>query len=316
MKKTAYIIATLFLFSAGVFVSCEKEKEPTSPVIYENAVAVEGITLDKTTLTFTEKEQQAILTATITPGNASEKRILWTSSDEKVATVKNGVVESVDYGTCVITAKTYAGTFTASCAVEFLKEEVDTRAVDLFGKDYPLYWSSVNFGAENPQDFGTLLSWGELSGKSTYSWDTYLVGLLGWCGTEKDPLSEVEDLSGGENDAVAAKWGEGWRLPTAEEVADLVDYAEWTWTSVEGVFGYKVEYPNTGKSIFLPVAGYYDDAIHAHAGSKGRYWTANKGDNAYDAWSLDFTSDGYTLDQHTRYMGFAVRPVLDKEPEE
>ena len=38
-----------------------------------------------------------------------------------------------------------------------------------------------------------------------------------------------------------------------------------------------------------------------------------KTDKDYEAVSLDFTSDGVTLDQHTRYLGFVIRPVLDKE---
>ena len=313
MKNRAYIIAALSLFAAGVFVSCQKEKEPTSPVIYENAVAVEGITLDKTTISFTEKKQTAVITATINPGNASEKRVLWKSSDESVAKVSNGVVEAVNYGTCVITAKTYAGTFTASCAVEFLEDEVDSRAVDLLGNNGSIYWSSVNFGAEAPEEIGTFVAWGETSGKSDYSWDTYMVNLLGWCGTDKDPLKEITNIASTDYDIVAAKWGEGWRMPTAAEISTLVNNMIWTWTSSEGVYGYEVENPNNGKTIFFPVSGYRDADVYAHAGSKARYWTSTKGDNTYDAISLDFTSDGVTLDQHTRYMGFVIRPVLDKE---
>jgi hypothetical protein len=314
MKNTAYIIAALSLFAASAFVSCQKEKtEPTSPVIYENAVAVEGITLDKTLITFTEKKQEFVLTATITPENASEKRILWKSSNEKVAKVSNGVVESVDYGTCVITATTYAGNFTTSCAVQFLKDEVDSRAVDLLGSNGTIYWSSVNFGAEAPEDLGTFVAWGETAGKTSYTWDSYIVNLLGWCDTEVDPIVDDDDISNTEFDVVAAKWGDGWRMPTASEVAYIVKNMSWTWTSTEGVYGYTVENPNSGKSIFLPVTGYYDAAILAHSGAKARYWTADKGDEAYNAWSLDFDSNGYSLDQHTRYLGFVIRPVLDKE---
>lgn len=313
MKNRAYIIAALSLFAAGVFTSCQKEKEPTSPVIYENAVAVEGITLDKTSISFTEKKETAVLTATINPGNASEKRVLWKSSDESVAKVSNGVVEAVDYGTCVITAKTYAGTYTASCSVEFIEKKVDDRAVDLLGSKGAIYWSKVNFGAENPQDLGTFLSWGEMAGKSDYSWDSYMVNLLGWCGSAKDPLTDLDNIAKTDYDVVAAKWGEGWRMPTAEEISTLVNNMTWTWTSTEGVYGYQVENPNNGKKIFLPASGYRDAEVHAHAGSKARYWTSTKGEKAYDAVSLDFTSDGVTLDQHTRYLGFVIRPVLDKE---
>ena len=313
MKNRAYIIAALSIFAAGVFASCQKEKEPTSPVIYENAVAVEGISLDKTSISFTKKKETAVLTATINPGNASEKRVLWKSSDESVAKVSNGVVEAVNYGTCVITAKAYAGTFTASCSVEVVENKVDDRAVDLLGKSGKIYWSSVNFGAEAPEEIGSFVAWGETAAKSEYTWDSYMVNLLGWCGTAKDPLVELPDIAKTDYDIVAAKWGEGWRMPTAAEINTLVNNMTWTWTSSEGVYGYEVENPNNGKTIFFPVTGYRDADVLAHAGSKARYWTSTKGDEAYDAVSLDFTSDGVTLDQHTRYMGFVIRPVLDKE---
>lgn len=314
MKNTAYIFAALSVLALSVFVSCNKgKKEPTSPVIFENPVAVEGITLDKATITFTAKKETAIITATITPEDASEKRILWKSSDEKVAKVSNGVVEAVDNGTAVITATTYAGNFTASCAVSFPKATVDSRAVDLLGSKGKIYWSSVNFGAEAPGEFGSFVAWGETTSKNDYSWDSYMVPLLSWCGGPDDPLNGVADIANSDYDVVKAKWGAGWRMPTAAEFATLVNNMDWTWTSSDGVYGYKVENPSSGKSIFLPVAGYYDGAVHAHEGAKGAYWTSAAGDLAFNAWSLDFSSDGYVLDQRSRYMGLVIRPVLDKE---
>ena len=312
MKKSAYIFAAVAIF-AGVFTSCKKDNEPKSPVINENAVAVTGITLDKTSIKFSKKEETAIITATLTPADASDKRILWKSSDESVAKVSNGVVESVKEGTATITATTYAGGFVASCAVSFPKATVDSRAVDILGSKYKIYWSSVNYGAENPQDFGTFVSWGEAAPKANYDWNSYMVPLINWCGTEKDPLYGVEDIANSEYDVVAESWGKGWRMPTVEEAYQLVATMTWTWTSEEGVYGYKVENPDSGKSIFFPVAGYYNDATHAHAGAKGRYWTSTLGEKAYNAYSLDFTSDEYVMDQHGRNLGFVIRPVLDKE---
>jgi uncharacterized protein YjdB len=62
------------------------------------------------------------LTATVLPNEtvkkASCKSVLWSSSDESVATVDaDGVVTFVDGGDCVITCTTYDGAFTAQCAV-------------------------------------------------------------------------------------------------------------------------------------------------------------------------------------------------------
>ena len=79
-------------------------------------IAVTGISLDSSTKTVTAGDTVTI-TATITPSNATNKGIVWTSSDETVATVSGGIVTGVGDGTAVITAKTVDGGYTATCSV-------------------------------------------------------------------------------------------------------------------------------------------------------------------------------------------------------
>ena len=78
-----------------------------------------GISLNQTTLSFNAANQTATLTATITPSNATNKNVTWTSSNISVATVSDaGVVTSKANGTAIITAKTTDGTnLTATCNV-------------------------------------------------------------------------------------------------------------------------------------------------------------------------------------------------------
>ena len=78
------------------------------------AVAVTDVTLDKATAEI-EVGKTETLTATVKPDNAADKTVTWTSSDESVATVANGVVTAVAAGTATITAK--AGDKTATCTV-------------------------------------------------------------------------------------------------------------------------------------------------------------------------------------------------------
>ncbi|MBR6169525.1 MAG: Ig domain-containing protein, partial [Bacteroidaceae bacterium] len=80
---------------------------------------VTGISLDKTSLTFTAANQTATLTATVLPSNATNKSVMWTSSNTSVATVDaNGKVTAVANGTATITAKTNDGSnLIATCKV-------------------------------------------------------------------------------------------------------------------------------------------------------------------------------------------------------
>ena len=79
-------------------------------------VPATGVTLDKTALSLTEGES-ATLTATVEPENATDKAIVWTSSDNAVATVENGVVTAVKAGTATITAACGAAADTCTVAV-------------------------------------------------------------------------------------------------------------------------------------------------------------------------------------------------------
>lgn len=79
-------------------------------------IPVTGITLDKTELTLEEGEMEA-LKATIEPIGASDPTVIWTSSNEKVAVVSDGVIKALAEGTATITATTKEGEFTASCTV-------------------------------------------------------------------------------------------------------------------------------------------------------------------------------------------------------
>lgn len=83
-----------------------------------------GITLDKQSLTFNDLTEQ-ILTATVEPSNATDE-IVWTSSDDSVARVEDGVVTPVSKGNCTITAT--AGKVSATCDVT-ISIEVTTYTI-------------------------------------------------------------------------------------------------------------------------------------------------------------------------------------------
>lgn len=93
---------------------------------YQNLTLAEQISLDKTSLTLHGNESQQ-LTATVLPADASQE-LMWTSSDESVATVsQSGLVSAVADGHAVITATTTDGTdLSASCDVTVLQVQAES----------------------------------------------------------------------------------------------------------------------------------------------------------------------------------------------
>ena len=95
-----------------------------------DAVQVESISLDKTELPLTEGDKETLV-ATVLPENADNKNVIWSSSDESVATVKDGVVSAIKEGEATITAKTDDGGKTATCAVKVKAKVYPVESVSL-----------------------------------------------------------------------------------------------------------------------------------------------------------------------------------------
>jgi uncharacterized protein YjdB len=91
---------------------------------------VSGVSLDKTSLTLTEGDQ-ATLTATIKPDDASNKEISWSSDSPSIATVENGKVTALKEGSAKITVTTKDGNKTAECAVTVNKKIIHVTGVSL-----------------------------------------------------------------------------------------------------------------------------------------------------------------------------------------
>ena len=119
MNKRLITFAATFLFVAACalgFVACNggnTYKSDGSNGTPET-IAVESVTLDKTAVTL-EVGGEETLTATVTPDNATDKAVTWSSDNTAVATVINGKVTAVSAGTATVTAT--AGGKSATCAV-------------------------------------------------------------------------------------------------------------------------------------------------------------------------------------------------------
>ena len=104
-------IYRLFYFTIWtIIVVCNSCSEEPAPV------CVSAVTLDTNSITLVEGDSQT-LTATISPSNAENQKVLWSSSNSSVATVKEGVVTAIKPGSATITVKSDDGGKTATCEV-------------------------------------------------------------------------------------------------------------------------------------------------------------------------------------------------------
>lgn len=136
------------------------------------------------------------------------------------------------------------------------------------------YWSTMNYGANKPEEFG-------------------------------DYYSSISR-------ATSNNWGGNWKCPDKDEMQELIDRCEWTWTELNGVKGYSIKGPNNNK-IFLPAAGKKDFVSgNKEVGSTAYYFTSSKGDFG-DVWILK-NRKLYTT--HIILEEFPVRPIsrIHKEP--
>ncbi len=177
-------------------------------------------------------------------------------------------------------------------------------------------WASFNLGASTPEGSGDYFSWGETAPKSSYTWSTYAYGQ-----SKNGPFSEyVVDATHGtpdyktildlEDDAAHAIWGDAWRMPSKEEVQELRNSCTWTWTTMNGVNGYKVTSSSTGNSIFLPAVGLMSGSKVQNVGTEGDYWSSSLYTAEFcSSWSPYFTSSQFSTGDCYRYFGLPVRAV-------
>ena len=120
MKK--YLLSA-FAIVALLCIACGGDDDPTT-------IPVMGIKLDKTTLSIGIGDK-ATVSATITPSDATNKSITWSSANPTIATVSNGVVSGVATGETTITAKTNDGGYTATVSVEVVSSTIAVTGISL-----------------------------------------------------------------------------------------------------------------------------------------------------------------------------------------
>ena len=280
---------------------------------------VTSIVLSQTTAVL-ELDGFVRLTATVLPENAANKNVVWSSSNEDVAPVRNGRVDAYGYGTAIITCEAADGSgVKATCVVNIVDP---STFVDL-GLPSGTLWATCNIGAENPEDYGDYFAWGETEGYNDGK-TIFLLSSYKWCeGSNSTMTKYCTNSSYGyngftddkteldlEDDAAYVNWGPKWRMPSPEQFVELnnSNYTTTEWTTQNGVNGRKITSKTNGNSIFLPAAGYHRSWFDRE-GSGGYYWSRTLDSQPYNARILSISSSGIGMDYGYRYEGRNVRPV-------
>lgn len=191
-----------------------------------------------------------------------------------------------------------------------------------------LKWATCNVGASTPSELGEGYAWGEttIKTKDEYTWQSYRFRLEG---DSEDNVKlkkyNTESIRGivdnkmklDECDDIAhVKWGGNWRMPTSEDINELLDNCTFEWGSLDGVKGCKVTSRINGKSFFLP-------KTHQIGGAE--YWTStlysSTSSGAYCLFLLPDNDNQLTgrtgnneLFWDIRSHQGGIRPVLDNNP--
>lgn len=199
-------------------------------------------------------------------------------------------------------------------------------------------WATCNIGAADQGDAGNYYMWGDLvdrkaDGYTTVNYpyitksmvqDTDKDGNLVFDEETGEPvMSEVwnyvnigDNISGNEAYDVARKeWGATWRIPTQEDVQELIANCTFVWTNYKSIAGFEITSKINGAKIFMPAAGYYmNSSACSYYGSNGSYWTASAftGEKTGSAYYILMTSGrGFRLDYTSYHSVHPIRPVTE-----
>jgi len=316
--KNQLLFFAVTLFMIFTMVACNKN--------------VTNVTLEPETLTL-YIDETATLTATVQPSDATNKAVIWTSSDSEIATIYNGTVTAKAAGTVTITVTTLEGGFTAECVVTVVQRE---QGIVING----IKWATRNLAShgkfvENPEDYGALFQWGRKGdGHEQRTSPNYPAndnstenGVVSGSGLDANGQivtshaaygkfikqeGEPFDWRAPQNDALWNSGTEtvpiktandpcpaGWRVPTVAELQSLLDSGN-EWGELNGVNGRF--FGDGTENLFLPVAGIRgnDNGEITVIGEGSFYWSSTSSTvNEYGAHIL------HIKDAHNSHVGRA-----------
>lgn len=199
------------------------------------------------------------------------------------------------------------------CSTDTLPVISQYEGVDL-GLPSGLKWATCNVGATKPEEYGKYYAWGEVEEKENYTWETYKWcngsdnTMTKYCSEEDYGIVDNKAFLDPEDDVAQLEWGGRWRMPTSNDLRELIENCEWIRTTLNNIHGYKVTGTN-GNSIFLPSAGYRKGTEFCAVDLNGYYWSASVSTSCCAVELGMQDEDSYCTNSDNRCLGLTVRPV-------
>lgn len=172
-------------------------------------------------------------------------------------------------------------------------------AIDL-GLPSGLKWATCNVGADSPEECGDYFAWGEIKPKDDYS----EMNSLTYSKNIATCKNRLWNISGNPKfDAATAQWGEEWRMPTKDEMLELITVCKLEKSVLNDKKGLKIIGPN-GNSIFLPNNCIYFEKCRIEK-DYGIYWTSTPHEGRY----ISYLLEADRLTTKNRSCGYSIRPV-------
>ena len=163
-------------------------------------------------------------------------------------------------------------------------------------------WASINIGANAISDYGYIYAWGMTTETPEYSFSKGL----------ELPVTECKNISGNKLYDPVARWiDKDWRMPTKDEMQELLDNCNWTESKQNGVDGYNLISKINGKSLFFPLSGYYFGSSY-YSSTSVYSWTSSPGSSNEYADNLHIYSGNSSVIVSRRCHGQNVRAVVNK----
>ena len=209
------------------------------------------------------------------------------------------------------------------------KNEIVYRGVNTNGHSYVdlglpsgTLWAKYNVGATSETAYGDYFMWGSTTPNNDIPCDWEHAPFNNesrdydeaYFNSVKDTVCPNGILAKG-YDAASHIMGGDWRMPTKDEIQELINNTTNEWISDydgTGVSGRKfTSKTDTSKYIFIPAAGYRYDGSVKSVGDNGNVWSSSlTAWHPSSAWFLSFYSNGCQKSDANRSIGRCVGGVL------